>query len=964
MKKIIEKWITLIINNPRAVLASIILLTAFFISGLRKIEIDSSVEYLMPKDEPVYKLTERVKVALVNEKTFLITSIEPSEGHELLSNEVFNSLNLLVEEIEEYKDFNLNLENERLNTIIKAGNALYNIENEPEVKKEEVNLDNLEEDLDKMILEDSGKGTENAEKLLKKQKVSSYDIWDMTKPLPEDRYDKPVREKRIYDLTKYTPVSISQIRSSLDTIANRQLDSILLYLKLNDFDKNMNLSVKQYKKILNAWESLYLYKSLNIVRMFLNPISGEDISGKNNELTPVDFIEKNENGKRELPVTKEDFIEYEKKIRLSPINSINLFSLNEKNKIQAFALGISLRSIEHYNHFYEIFHHVIEKYNTKPLKLHIMGSMVIEKYMQEFMQRDLSTLLPIVFILVILTFFLNFYSIRGVLLPTLTVALGAIWTMGLLGHLNVKMSLLVNILPPLLIAIGSSYSIHMFNQYMLELKTFTKENMKKALIECMSHISGTVFLAAFTTCISFLTLSGSQVTSMRHFGQFAAVGAFFGMLVSFLLIPGVLILLKPLKLENNKNQKGTNLIIQFFVGRLSILSTHYAKPVFIFSVLLFVLGIFGLTKVRPETAPMFNFKDDSIIRKADDRIGELFNGTFAINLIFDTGKKDGVKDPKILKYIEDIQKWADDPVQRNQYHILSTATFGDFIKRMNMAINDDKKEFYKIPDSQHTIRDYLEIFAGEDEDSDGRPDAFEQFVDVDYRRVNLIIRTGSIKERLFSTEINKKLEKHLKNYLEAPKNHPPDNAEYFMAGSTMNFPVLADYIFESQTSSILLSLFIIFILIYILFKRIKASFVSLIPICFGISQVYGLMGFLNIPLDIPKVILSSIAIGIGIDDTIHFMRTMSHFLKKGMNIKEAIYHTHAEAGLAITYTSVALILGFSILMVSSFKPVFYLGLLVSGVMFSTTIGALLFLPVYIYLFKIEIPDFENGDNKI
>ncbi|MDH5721390.1 MAG: MMPL family transporter [Spirochaetia bacterium] len=963
MKKIIESWITFVINHPRLTLISIVFLTAFFSVGIFKIEMDSSVEYLMPKDEPVYKLTERVKVAMVNEKTFLIASIEADKEHKLLSKETFQTMNLLVEEIQEYKDFNLYLEDKRLNSIIKTGNAFYKEEKSAKPQKEaqnkeEIALKSLEEDLDKMILESETEGVEEASKLLKKEKPVSADIWDMSKPLPEDRFAEPIRGKRTYDFSKYQITSIKKIKTNLDTIAQRQLDTILIYLKLDSLNEDEELTKKQFAAILNTWEELYLYKSMNIVRMFLNPISGEDISGKNKELTPIDFIEKDETGKRALPENEHDFIEYEKKIKLNPLNSINLYSLNNEGEIQAFAMAISLRTLEHYNEFYNIFHYVIEKYNRTPLKLHIMGSMVIEKYMQQFMERDLSVFLPIVFALVILTFFLNFYSLRGVMLPTLTVALGMIWTMGLLGHLGVKMSLLVNILPPLLIAIGSSYSIHMFNQYMLELKNFTKENMKKALIECMSHISGTIFLAGFTTCMSFLTLSGSQVTSMRHFGQFAAAGAFFGMLITFLLIPGALILLRPIKPEKIKKKKGSNKFIHLILDKLSHLSTAHAKRITILSVILLIMGIFGLTKVTPETAPMYNFKDDSIIRKADDRIGELFQGTFAINLVFDTGKKDGAKEPEFLKFIEKMQSWADDPAQKNEYHILSTSTFGDFIKRMNMAINDDNIDFYKIPESGQTIRDYLEIFSGKDDNSDGRADAFEQFVDIDYQRVNLIIKTGSTKEKLFSTAVNKKLEKRIIEYL-SEENHPPNNAPYFMAGSTMSFPVLADYIFESQTSSVILSLIIIFILIYILFKRIKASFVSLLPICFGISQVYGLMGFLDIPLDIPKVILSSIAIGIGIDDTIHFMRTMSHFLKKGMSMKEAIYQTHREAGLAITYTSVALILGFSILMLSSFKPVFFLGLLVSGVMFSTTLGALLFLPAYIYLFKIEVPDFEN-----
>ena len=962
MKTAMEKWITFIVNHPRMVLLSIALLTLFFISGTGKIKMDSSVEYLMPEEEYIYKLTERVKVSMGNEKTFIIASIEPAEGHDLFSPEVFQTMNMMVEEIEEYKNFNLALENERLDFLIKAGNASFTENNNNSVEETGNHIAFNEEDLDKAMLENKSGDLTDAENILKEQNNSNEEIWDMDKPLPENRYDKPAREKRNYHISNYTPVSLKYIKSNLDETARRQLDTILIYLKYNSLAEEEHLTREQYASILNTWEDIYLFKSMNIVKTFFNPISGEDISGFNHEITAVNFIEKKADGKRDLPFSKNDFIEYENKIRLNPLNSKILYSLNENNEIRAFAITLSLRSLEHYNSFYNIFHCVFEKYNTSPLDMHLMGNLVIEKYIEEFMQRDLSALLPFVLGIVILTFYLNFRSLRGVLLPTLTVSLALIWTMGLMGHLGIKLSILLNILPPLLIAIGSSYSIHLFNQYMLELKHFTAENMKKALIASMNHVSGTVFLAAFTTCISFLTLTNSQISSMKHFGILAAIGAFFGMLISFLLIPGVLILLKPIDPEKIKKKKEKNIITNFIIHKLSHLSTNHAKLIFAFSIVLFIPGIAGIMKIRSESTPMFYFKEGTKIRDADERLSELFNGAFPVNLVFDTGKKNGVKDPEVLKFIDGIQKWSEESVQKENYNILSTSSFGDFIKRMNMAVNDDKKEYFVIPDSEQTIVDYLDIFSGEDVNSDGRPDALEQFVDADYRRVNLIITTGSTRERLFSTRVNNQLVNHVRNHLENPATVRPDHLKYFFAGSSMSFSFLADYIFESQALSVLLSLVIIFLLIYFLFRRIKASFIALVPICFGISQVYGLMGFFGIPLDIPKTILSSIAIGIGIDDTIHFMRNVSYFQTKGMNLKDAIYHAQNEAGLAIIYTSLALIAGFSVLLISNFKPVFDLGFLISTVMFATTLGALLFLPAYIYLFNINISKY-RGDKK-
>jgi len=951
MKTWLRVWIHFIVRKPQWNLFFLVLITLFFLLGIRKIESDSSMDYLMPKAEPVYKLGERTKAAFADSKTFFITSIEASENIKLFSKETFNRMNDMVEEMEEYKDFNLNLENSRLDSIIALGNAQFT---EP-LTQAKTNIsengrnsqDNLEKDLDEMFLE-GGDSVINLN-----QKKSHEDIWDMDKPLPESRYVEAIREKRIYNLEKYKPVRIYDLKEALDKTGKRSLETVLFKLDFNHYDDSYLLKKKEFSAILNGLEDIYLYKSMRIVHMFSNPISGEDISGKNGELTPVDFIPLKD-GVRQLPETPEDFKKYIDKIKLNPLNENLLYSLDNTGQIRALSMTIVLRTMKHYNLFFDYFWIIIEKNNQQPLILHSMGSMVVEKYMNDYMKKDLRNLIPLVLLIVIVTFYLNFRTIAGVVLPTLTVLLGAVWTMGLMGHLGIKLSLLVNILPPLLIAVGSSYSIHMFNQYMMDRGTYTSTNIIEGMTHSMSHISMTILMAALTTTISFLTLVTSQVVSLRDFGFLAGIGALFAMVVSFVLIPGVIVLWKPKVKKTRIVKISTHKIVNKLVHKLYIWSTERTKTVVLIFVVLMVIGIIGLIKVRPETAPMYNFKDDSIIRKFDNRLSELFKGTFSINLVFDSGKINGARDPQFLNYIEGVRSWLVLPDQMHKYHILSTNSFGDFVKRMNMAVNNDQKIYYKIPDSAATINDYLEIFSGSDDNSDGRADSFEQFVDVDFRRVNLVIRTGSFDGVLFSTALNKSLQKHIKGYLD-PLPHPA-GITWFLSGDTINIPVLADLIVKGQIINIITSLFLIGLLVYFLFKQVKASIMSLIPVTLGVVMVYGFMGYAHIFLDIPKAILSSVIVGIGIDDTIHFMKTLAHHLKTGVNLKDAIRETYNEAALAIIYTSVALVLGFSLLIISEFQPVFFLGFLMSGVMIATTIGALLFLPAAIMFFNLKIND--------
>lgn len=963
LKQILYKWLKLIIAWPKSALAFVAVITIIMGSGLGKLQSDNSIEFLMPQEEPIYLLGERANLAFLKSKTFVLTSIEPAPGKELFSSEVFQHIHQLVSELEEYKVFNRSLETQRLDTIIELGGA--SVESGGEENQSGANEPLMDEDLeaqlDALIL--SGESDIEIEDLLAAEQPAN-DIWDLDKALPQERFTTPIRTRQIYNFEDYNPVSLSQIRIALDKAASAQVDTIINTLQWEELDQKAPLSPKQYQKFLNAWEEIYLFKSMEMVQTFMNPITGEDISGENNELKPVDFIETDEMGMRYLPSSAPEFDDYQNRISLNPLNELVFYSQNANGEIQALSFSLVLKSLLHYNKFLTYLWPLIRKYNTEPVVMYANGSLIIEKFMDDFVKSDLSLYMPMVLLIVIITFYLNFRSLRGVVLPALTVIIGAIWTMGLMGHLGIKVSLLVSILPPLLIAIGSSYSIHMFNQYMHELPTIADKEKESALLHCMTHISVTILLATVTTMISFLTLSISQVTSLRDFGMFAAAGSFFATLAAFILIPASLSLLKPLRSERFYGKQKLNPIVEKIIQTLAHLSLNRAKTVVSLFSLIFLIGLIGLVSVRPETAPMYNFRDDSYIRKSDDRLGQLFHGTFANDLIIDSGKAGGVKDPEFLNFVEKIRDWAELPEQEEKYNILLTVSFNDFIKRMHMAFYNDNPDYFAIPESREQISDYLEIFSGEDKNSDGRPDSFEAYVDAEYRRVNLIIRTGSTEERLFSTAVNRAIEVRVDEYMRSIDN-PADNPNgytWFMAGAGINISILADYIIESQLTSVILSLIIISFLVFVLFRSGRASFVSIVPISFGIAVVYGLMGYLDIPLDIPKAILSSVAIGIGIDDTIHFMKTLSHHLKANLSLDEAIEKTYHEAGVAITYTSLALIFGFSILTLSHFKPIFFLGMLVAAVMLATTLGALLFLPAIIKLMNLKIRNIDIDDD--
>ena len=937
-----------ILNHPRKVLLSLFLIVIVCVWGITFLQFENSYETGMPEGDQTFLLGEAIKKEFKDTETYLLISIEPARGKKLLSTEVFTHLYTMVKEINEYRVFDREREDRRLETIMRKGGVTIIPEN----------TDHVDED------EPSGAPEES-------------------------EFDQPIRKRNVYDYSSYTPVSFNDLKTALDPLGREQLRSIkeacdveiqenknllkllydygrsLVHLEVEEapssFADDENLTLDQYRKILEAWEDLFLFKSLEIVEVFSNPIEMSDILGTNDTLRSVDLIEEDESGGRIIPTDEKGFDQYRKKLFRNPVFKWNYYSQDDKDRINGLASSILLRrqKYEQHDRFMKYLWAIVHKYNNGPVQLLMQGGLVFDKFINEYNQRDLEKYIPMVLFIIIITFYLNFRTIRGVILPTFTVIISTIITMGVMGFLGIKLTIVSTILPPLLIAIGSSYSIHIFNQYLLDLETIHREGKKEGLKKAMLHISNTVFLTGLTTFISFMTLVVNRIPALSDFGYSAAFGTAVSVAVSICFIVSTLIIMKalPFNVDSKKGkQRKPNVMVMLIVRFFSVVSVRYYRLVILITMVSIVISVIGITKMTTETSATSYFKPDSYIRVSLDRTNELFKGTYIVNLVFSRGEGKSILDADFLRYMEEVREWLNRPGQDTEYRILYNSGFGDFIKRMNMAMNNENPEYYSIPDTM-TVIDYMELFGGTDEDFDGRPDMFESTINAMYDKTNLMVRIGTLGGELMTTKKTEITLNHIREYLENKPN--PHGYTYLITGGPTNFLIVSDYIVRGQIKTIFISLMIIAMVMLFLFRNTRAGIVSVLPVSCTIFWVFGFMGFYGIPLGMAQSLISCIAIGIGIDDTVHFMNTLRKNLSRGMDLPTAIQTTHHEAGLAIVYTSVAIVFGFSVLMLSHFSPVAESGMLVTGVMVTSTIADLLMLPSIIMLFKIHIHEVQD-----
>jgi predicted RND superfamily exporter protein len=764
-------------------------------------------------------------------------------------------------------------------------------------------------------------------------------------------YDPSLQQQRISALDALLSNSSVSGKDILETFANDPAFQRLIHRKLQ--------KIGMSEGALNAWSKKRLQSavaaddqlmSLQLIDEIISPFTVKDITGDNDMLTTIDLIPTDDAGRRILPKTRAEFQSYMDRLRRNPVFEKGIYAVDTNGNITDLGFIIRFKDISDSDAISREILEIVDSH--KELTIVPQGQPIIYIWINDYMQQDLMKLVPLVILITMIVFFLNFRSIRGVVLPTLTLLMTTAWVLGLMGHLGFKITTVGISIPILMIAVGSSYAIHILNQYYAEYDLITKQGKYEGLHHAMNHISVTVLLAGFTTVVSFLTLATHQLPALREWGIFSGLGIAFAVLISASIIPAGLELMSHKKEGPrflNKKQKRFSIVDRLIQWAVIGSTVHYKKVIAVVSILM-VFSIIGLLQLKVETELLHYFKKDNYIRTSAREICDKFGGRWGFNILIDSGKPDGIKSAQYLKTITDVRNWLQ-CCENNDLCIGRTDAFPDYIKTMNMAMNNDTPAYFTVPDNDTDIRDYLEIYSDEDANSDGRVDQFEPYVDPGFQTCNIITRLGQNGDDPIGTAGLKRIFTSISEYLE--RTLPP-GYNFHITGHPSMLIKSVDYIVNGQIQSLVLSLVVIGMTVFFLLKNAKVSMLSLIPMSVAVLFNFGVMGWTGIRLDIATSIIAAITIGIGVDDTIHFLNTFRQYHKPGIDVDMAIRLTLESAGKAIIYTSLALVFGFSVMELSTFKPLVLFGLLMGITMTATTIGALLILPSAIKLTKMGV----------
>ena len=552
---------------------------------------------------------------------------------------------------------------------------------------------------------------------------------------------------------------------------------------------------------------------------------------------------------------------------------------------------------------------------------HLVGGPVVDTATRQMLQRDTPLLGTIAALLLVVMLFLNFRTAAGALLPLLTVIIGLAWAFGTMGWLGGSFNTLIAIAPVAILAVGSSFSLHLLGRYSVEL-AHGREKVT-AVRTAVTETGLGVLISGLAIAAAMLTFTLSGMPAVRTLGLLVSGGVLASLLTSLLLLPAILTLMPRPKRVIDAEAPGA------IAGVLRWLGGFVAKRRWVIlgcAAVLAIVSGFGVTRIEPNTAVLDYFRADSSIRLDYDKVEGALGGSSQVQVLVigDLG------DPATLQALSDFQERVDDLPGTGPSNSIATVI---------SAIHETLTGEFAVPTTREGVAQELLLYQ-----LSGDPQQISKYVTLDSTMglVDLSIATGSTKEQ-----------RELVDQIDAIAQETlAGHVEHAFAGSTMMQLAIEDALLHDFLLSLSLAVLLV-IIIDSLVRSIPAALVTIVVLLLTILVQYGMLGYLGVPLDLATMLLGALAIGVG-DYAIHLTVRYMEQLRAGDAPEAAMATAILTSGRSILFTALTLGAGFGALIFSQFVPIRTLGSLMAFTVMSVGIISLLVLPAACLVFLRKV----------
>lgn len=523
-----------------------------------------------------------------------------------------------------------------------------------------------------------------------------------------------------------------------------------------------------------------------------------------------------------------------------------------------------------------------------------------------------------------LIFFLFFRSFRATFISLIVVSLGVMWTLGIIGLLNYEITVLTALIPPLIIVIGIPNCIFLINKYQNEVKLHG--NKVKSLQRVITKIGNATLMTNLTTASGFATFILTESKLLKEFGIVASLSIIAIFILCLLIIPVIYTFLpkpKDRHLEHlNKKWIGG------FVDWMEKMVQEKNIAIYLSSLVLLIVSIIGVYQIKISGSLIEDMPKQTEFFRDIKFFEKEFDGIMPLEIMIDTKNPKGVLKQSTLKRMNQLEELISDiPELSRPISVVS------LVKYSKQAYYNGNPKYYQLPSTQE--RNFILSYA---KNNDDKTNLLKDFVDESGRYARITSFMKDVK-----TERIEAIEQELTQKIN--KLFPKERYEVTLTGKPLVFQKGTKYLVKNLAISLTLAIVLIAIFMAYMFRSFRMILISIIPNLLPLLITAGLMGYIGVPIKPSTILVFSIAFGISVDDTIHFLAKYRQELQASKwKIKKSVYAALRETGVSMFYTSIVLFFGFSVFTISSFGGTVALGALVSATLLFAMLANLLLLP--------------------
>ncbi len=552
-----------------------------------------------------------------------------------------------------------------------------------------------------------------------------------------------------------------------------------------------------------------------------------------------------------------------------------------------------------------------------------LGKTRINTSVKTILLKDLKLLGPISALVLIATIFFFLRCWFAALLPILTSGLSILWTFGIMGWVGIPLNILSAMIPSLIVVIGSTEDIHMISSYLYGVSHAKKFHRTFAARFMMKHMGAPLILTILTTMLGFFSNIFSNIGLIQEFAIASTIAMLTNGIITILLVPMVLRLIGPKRTSIYKDIDHVPGLPGLFVRLFSYTNRSFPKIIVVMTLILCIFFFFQASKVYVTNDPLSYFRKDLPLVQETSKVHNNLSGIKVFFITLESEQEKAFLEPENIEKLVTIQQFLE-----KQEIFDSSISLADHLSLVNREFHGGDPGFFKIPVSRKLVAQYMLFFHRRD---------LESYVSRDFKSANIVVRHNVMDSHT--------LNKYIEELREVVTNVVGRKMKSHIVGENLMINAATKNVMIGQVKSLGIVLSVIFVVMLFMFTSIKGGLIALIPNLIPIILMFGVMGFLEIPLNPGTAMVAVIAIGIAIDATIHLLSSYNDHCRHTPDYEVAVGLTVKEIATPMVATSLALTLGFCVLLGSNFTVIAQFGALSAATMIFALFSNLLITPI-------------------